>query len=136
MDVVRDSEGSIPLGDPTITRGRPCYEDGEAILPADVDSIEAFAYQPGQPDPFWTETITIADVLSETATVSTDWTRDDIGWTFRDELLYGPSRSYYPPLGIVWIEYVLRFVSGATKTVVRETSYVPGRAVAGGHFAP
>jgi hypothetical protein len=122
----------IYLGDPTVTRGTP-RTDSAAILVADVDSIEVFAFA-GERDPFWTSTLVVADVLSDTASTE-GWTLDDVGWTFRHELQYGED-SYYPPLGTVRLEYVLHLASGALKTVTREAVYIPGRAVHGGYAVP
>lgn len=135
MDIIRDPDGPLMLGDPTITRGRPCYDDGEAIPPADVESITVFAYRTDVRDPFWTLSLTVADVLSETAS-TVGWNRDDVGWTFRHELLYDAAGTdgtqYQPPLGTVWLDYVMVLTSGARKSWVRAAEYVPGRAVHGG----
>jgi hypothetical protein len=131
---VKVTSQPIPLGDPTVTRGLPRYPNGDAIPLADVEEIHAVAFVGNNAEPFWTHDYEPADIMTEDPSTE-GWTLDDVGFTFNHELQHG-AFDYYPPLGRVTIEYVLRLTSGAVKTVVREVDYELGRAVFGGHVVP
>lgn len=134
MDTIRGRP--IPIGNPTVTLCRP-VRGTVALTQADVVSIHARAYQRGQVEPFWEADFDTDDLLAATATVDADWTADDIGYTFEHELAYGTGADpYYPPLGLVTIEYVLKLSSDrGWLTIAREVEYVPGLAVHRGHVS-
>lgn len=124
----------IPLGAPTVTRAILRDENEEAVPLSDVVTIHARAFTGDEAAPFWIHDYTPSDLMTEEPS-TVGWTIDDVGYTFKHKLLYGAD-GYYPPLGRVYIEYVLRLVDGALPPITREVDYEPGRAVFGGSVVP